>query len=70
MKGRTKRAIYMLNIVIILITRLILSLQVTITAITYSTAFLIIRSKIRPIKVVKIVSLTVILLILSTINLE
>ena len=60
----------MLDLIVILITRLILSLQATITAITYLAAFLIIRSRIRLIKVVEIVPLAVILLILLTINLE
>ena len=60
----------MLDLIAILITRLILSLQATITAITYLVAFLIIRSRIKLIKVVEIVPLTVILLILLTINLE
>jgi hypothetical protein len=60
----------MLDLIVILITRLILSLQATITTITYLVAFLTIRSRIRPIKVVEIVPLAIILLILLTINLE
>ena len=60
----------MLDLIVILITRLILSLQATITTIIYLVAFLIIRSRIRLIKVVEIVPLTIILLILLTINLE
>jgi len=40
------------------------------TAITCLVVFLIIRSRIRPIKVVETVPLTIILLILLTINLE
>ena len=58
----------MLDLIAILIARLISSLQATITAITYLIAFLIIRSRIRPTKVVEIVPLTVILLMLLTIN--
>ena len=60
----------MLDLIATLITRLILSLQATITAITCLVAFLTIRSRIRPTKVVEIVPLTVILPILLTINLE
>jgi len=60
----------MLDLIVILITRLILSLKATITAIMCLAAFLIIRSKIRPIKVVETVPLAVILLILLTINLK
>ena len=60
----------MLNIIATLITRLILFLQATITAIICLVAFLIIRSRIRPIKVVEIVPLTIKLLILLTINLK
>jgi len=60
----------MLDLIVILIARLILSLQATITAIIYLAAFLIIGSRIRLIKVVKIVPLAIILLILLTINLE
>ena len=45
-------------------------MQATITAIIYLAAFLIIRSRIRPIKVEEIVPLAVILLMLLTINLE
>ena len=60
----------MLNLIATLITKFILSLQVTVTAITYSAAFLIIKSKIRLTKVVEIVPLAVILLMLSTINLK
>ena len=52
----------MLDLIATLITRLILSLQATITAITCLVAFLIIRSRIRLIKVVEIVPLAVILL--------
>ena len=60
----------MLDLIAILITRLILSFQATITAITCLAAFLTIRSRIRPIKVVEIVPLAVILLMLLTINSE
>jgi hypothetical protein len=60
----------MLNLVIILITKLILSLQATVTAIIYSAAFLIIRSRIRLTKVVETVPFAVILLMLLTINLK
>ena len=60
----------MLDLIAILITRLILSLQATVTTIIYLAVFLIIRSKIRLIKVVEIVPLAVISLILLTINLE
>ena len=60
----------MLDLIVILITRLILSLQATITAIIYLAAFLIIRSRIRPIKVVETVPLAIILLMLLTINSE
>ena len=60
----------MLDLIATLITRLILSLQATITAIIYLAAFLIIRSRIRLTKVVEIVPLAVILLMLLTINLE
>jgi len=60
----------MLDLIAILITKLILSLQATITTIIYLAAFLIIRSKIKPTKVVETVPLTIILLILLTINLE
>jgi hypothetical protein len=60
----------MLDLIVILITRLILSLQATITAIIYLAAFLTIESRIRLIKVVEIIPLTIILLILLTINLE
>jgi hypothetical protein len=69
-KGRTKRAIYILDLVIILITKLILFLQATVTAIIYSAAFLTIRSRIRPTKIIKTVPFAIISLILSTINLE
>jgi hypothetical protein len=69
-KGRIKRVICILNPVIILITRLISSLQATVTAIIYLAAFLIIGSRIRPIKVVETVLFAIILLILLTINLE
>jgi len=60
----------MLDLIAILITRLILSLQATIIAITCLAAFLIIKSRIRLIKVVETVPLAVILLILLTINSE
>ena len=70
MKGRIRRAIYILDLIITLIARLILSLQATVTTIMYLAAFLIIRSRIRLIKVVETVPLTVILLILLIINLE
>jgi len=69
-KGRTRIAIYILDLIAILITRLILSLKAAMTAIMCSAAFLIIRSRIRPIKVVETVPLAVILLMLLTINLE
>jgi hypothetical protein len=69
-KGRTKRTIYMLNLIIILIARLISSLQAIMTTIIYLAAFPMIRSKIRLTKVIKIVLFAVISLILSTINLE
>ena len=45
-------------------------MQAIITAIIYLAAFLTIRSKIRPTKVVEIVPLAVISLMLLTINLE
>ena len=60
----------MLDLIATLITRLILSLQATITAIIYLAAFLIIKSRIKPIKVVEIVPLTIKLLMLFTINLK
>jgi len=60
----------MLDLIATLITRLILSLKAAITAVTYSAAFLTIRSRIRLTKVVETMPLAVILLILSTINLE
>jgi len=60
----------MLDLIATLITRLISSLQATITAITCLAAFLTIRSKIRPTKVVETVPLAVISLMLSIINLE
>ena len=60
----------MLDLIVTLITRLILSLKAAITAIAYLVAFLTISSRIRPIKVVEIVPLTIILLMLLTINLE
>jgi len=60
----------MLDLIATLIARLILSLQATITAVIYSAAFLIIRSRIRPTKVVKIVPLAITSLMLLTINLE
>ena len=60
----------MLDLIVILITRLILSLKAAVTAIIYLVAFLIIRSRIKLIKVVEIVPLAVILLILLTINSE
>ena len=69
-KGKTRRAIYILDLIATLITRLILSLQATITTIIYLAAFLTIRSRIKLTKVVEIVPLAVILLILLTINLE
>jgi len=69
-KGRTRRAIYILDLIATLITRLILSLQATVIAIIYSAAFLTIGSRIRPIKVVETVPLAVISLMLLTINLE
>jgi hypothetical protein len=69
-KGRIKRVIYILNLIATLITRLILSLQATITTITYLAAFPTIRSRIRLIKVVETVLLAVISLMLLTINLK
>jgi len=60
----------MLDLIATLITRLILSLQATITTIIYSAAFPTIRSRIRLTKVVETVPLAVILLILLTINLK
>ena len=60
----------MLDLIATLITRLILSLQATITAIIYLAAFLIIGSRIKPTKVVETVTLAVILLMLLTINSE
>ena len=60
----------MLDLIAILITRLISSLQATITTIICSAAFLMIGSRIRPIKIVETVPLAVILLMLLTINLE
>ena len=69
-KGKTKRAIYILDLIAILIIKFILSLQTTITAVIYLAAFLTIRSKIKLIKVVEIVPLAIISLILSTINLK
>jgi len=60
----------MLDLIAILITRLISSLQATVTAIIYLAAFLTIKSKIRPTKVVETVPLIIILLMLLTINLE
>ena len=60
----------MLDLIVTLIARLILSLQATVTAIIYLAAFLIIKSRIRPTKVVEIVPLAITSLILLTINLE
>jgi len=60
----------MLDLIVILITRLILSLKAAITAIAYSVAFLTIRSRIRLTKVVEIVPLAVTSLMLLTINSE
>ena len=60
----------MLDLIATLITRLILSLQATITAIICLAVFLIIRSRIKLIKVVEIVPLAIILLMLLTINLK
>ena len=60
----------MLDLIAILITKLILSLQATIIAIIYLAIFLIIRSRIRLTKVVKIVPLAIKLLMLLIINLE
>jgi len=62
--------IYILDLIAILITRLILSLQATITTIIYLAVFLTIRSRIKLIKVVEAVPLAIILLMLLTINLE
>jgi hypothetical protein len=69
-KGRTKRVICILDLVIILIAKLISSLQVTVITIIYLAAFLMIKSRIRLIKVVETVLFTVILLMLLTINLK
>jgi len=60
----------MLDLIATLITRLMSSLKAAITAIACSAAFLTIRSRIRPTKVVKTVPLAVTLLMLLTINLE
>jgi len=60
----------MLDPIVTLIARLILSLQANMTTIIYLAVFLIIRSKIKPTKVVETVPLAVILLMLLTINLE
>ena len=60
----------MLDPIVILITRLILSLQATMTAIICSIIFLIIKNRIGLTKVAEIVLLVVILLMLLTINLE
>jgi hypothetical protein len=60
----------MLDLVITLIARLISSLQVTVTTVIYLAAFLMIKSRIRLIKVVETVLFTIILLMLSTINLK
>jgi hypothetical protein len=62
--------IYILNLIIILIAKLILSLQATVTIIIYLAAFPTIKSRIRLMKVVETVLFTVILLMLLTINLE
>jgi len=62
--------IYILDLIATLITKLISSLQATVTAVIYLAAFLIIGSRIRLIKVVEIVPLAITSLILSTINLE
>jgi hypothetical protein len=69
-KGRIKRVIYMLDLVIILIARFISSLQATVITVIYLAAFPIIKSRIKPIKIVETVLFAVILLILSTINLK
>ena len=69
-KGRTKRAICMLDLIAILIAKLILSLQATVITVVCLAVFPIIGSRIRLIKVVEIVLLAVTLLMLSTINLE
>jgi len=69
-KGRTRRAIYILDLIATLIARLILSLQATMTAIIYLAAFPIIGSRIRPTKVIEIVPLAITSLMLLTINLE
>ena len=60
----------MLDLIATLITRLILSLQATITTIAYLAAFLIIKSRIGPTKVAEIVPLIIILLMLLIINLK
>jgi uncharacterized phage infection (PIP) family protein YhgE len=69
-KGRIKKAIYILDLVTILIARLISSLQATVTTIIYSAAFPTIKNRIRPTKVVETVPFTIISLMLSTINLK
>jgi chromate transport protein ChrA len=69
-KGRTKRVIYMLDLITTLITRFISSLQAIVTTIIYLAAFLMIRSRIKLIKVVETVLFAIILLILLTINLK
>ena len=70
MKGRTKRAICMLDPIVTLIARLILSLQVTVTTVVCSAAFPMIGSRIRLMKVVETVLLAITLLMLLTINPE
>jgi len=60
----------MLDLIAILITKLISSLQATITTIIYLAAFLIIKSRIRPTKVVETVPLAILLLMLLIINLK
>ena len=69
-KGRIKRAICILNLIATLITKLILFLQATVTAIICLVAFLTIGSKIRLIKVIETVPLTVTSPMLLTINLK
>ena len=62
--------IYILDLIATLIAKLILSLQAIITAIIYLAAFPTIRSRIRPIKVIETVPLTVTSPMLLTINLK
>ena len=69
-KKRTKRIICILDPIATLIARLILFLQVTVTAVMCLAVFSIIGSRIRLTKVVETVPLAVTSLMLSIINLE